>query len=300
MSTLKNILVLQLAEQHSQDLASIFYEIERSSLEMKSFAIRTVCNPEDAREILEHESIDVILIEINGELPRYQRIIEEMAEYIELKPVYFVADEYDEDFALGWLELGVQDYLLRRDINPDILYRTIQFGMRRFELVKKYREQTIIDDLTGILNRKGFTTLSNQYLKVATRKKKSAHLLYLDIDNLKTINDLFGHREGDSAIIETANIIKNCFRTSDVTGRMGGDEFASFLFDTKPVDESLILNRLMQSFDDFNQVSTRSYPLSVSIGLTYFTPDHQVPLDALIDEADRAMYQKKMIKKRMV
>jgi two-component system cell cycle response regulator len=299
VTDLKNILVVQLAKKQGQDLSSLFYEIERTTLENRSFVIRTVSSPLEAREILDNETIDVILVEINGELDRYRDIISELTEYFELKPVFFIADSYDRDFALGWLELGVQDYLLVKDINPDILYRSIMFGMRRFEQVKRYRQQTIIDDMTGIFNRKGFLTMSDHYLKIASRKKKSAHLMYIDIDNLKTINDLFGHREGDEAIIQTAGLVSSCFRDSDITGRMGGDEFASFLFDTRPVDEIIILNRVLQRFEEYNQESSKNYPLSVSVGLTFFDPEHVVPLDTLIDQADKAMYVKKMVKKRV-
>ena len=93
-------------------------------------------------------------------------------------------------------------------------------------------ERALTDDLTGIYNRRGFFFLANQQIEMAIRNKRMLLLLYLDIDNFKNINDELGHENGDRALIESANILKNTFRKSDIIARIGGDEFVVFPIDT--------------------------------------------------------------------
>ena len=81
------------------------------------------------------------------------------------------------------------------------------------------------DELTGLYNRRGFITLAEQQLKIADRMKTSILLLFGDLDGMKFINDTFGHQEGNQALIDTTNILKDTFRGSDILARVGGDEF---------------------------------------------------------------------------
>ena len=89
---------------------------------------------------------------------------------------------------------------------------------------EKLREMSLMDDLTGLYNRRGFLTLATQQLKIAHRLKQGLALFYLDLDRMKWINDTLGHREGDRALIDTASILRNTFRASDIVARIGGDE----------------------------------------------------------------------------
>jgi GGDEF domain-containing protein len=84
----------------------------------------------------------------------------------------------------------------------------------------------VVDELTQLCNRRGFDHLSSYALKMCRRLGKPALLLYLDLDGFKRINDNLGHSEGDQALREFAVALKHAFRTSDVLGRIGGDEFA--------------------------------------------------------------------------
>src|SRR5208282_5416520 len=90
---------------------------------------------------------------------------------------------------------------------------------------EKLHALSITDDLTGLFNRRGFYTFAEQQLKLAGRQKKKIYMLYADQDNLKEINDTWGHQEGDAALVDIAAIFKECFRDSDVVARIGGDEF---------------------------------------------------------------------------
>lgn len=95
--------------------------------------------------------------------------------------------------------------------------------LKRME--KELRELSLIDELTGLYNRRGFLAMFEQFIKIARRQKNMVFMLYADLDNLKVINDTYGHNEGDMALREVATIFKETFRDSDILARIGGDEF---------------------------------------------------------------------------
>ena len=93
------------------------------------------------------------------------------------------------------------------------------------------REASVTDELTGLLNRRGFMLLADQQLKLATRERRRSILLFIDLNGMKTINDNLGHDVGDKALKDTAALLKRVFRSTDVIGRLGGDEFVVFASD---------------------------------------------------------------------
>jgi two-component system cell cycle response regulator len=111
---------------------------------------------------------------------------------------------------------------------------------------------------------------------------------------MKFINDEFGHDEGDQALINTARILKKTFRESDIIGRMGGDEFAVFLTnDSEPNSENKIIKHVMENLKSFNEQNQHRYRLSLSLGIAHENPEHPCPIDKLITQADKLMYEQK-------
>jgi diguanylate cyclase (GGDEF)-like protein/PAS domain S-box-containing protein len=161
---------------------------------------------------------------------------------------------------------------------------------------------SLIDDLTGLYNRRGFLTLAKQQLRIAGRTKKNLLAIYADIDQLKQINDSFGHRVGSLALIETANILKETFRSSDIIARIGGDEFVVLAIETSKSGEKSIASRFQQNLDLHNSKRNRpyNYSLSISIGISRYNPKDPCSLDELVDRADRLMYKEKRRKKEKV
>jgi diguanylate cyclase (GGDEF)-like protein len=118
-------------------------------------------------------------------------------------------------------------------------------------------------------------------------------LFFADIDGLKQINDAHGHIEGDLAIIRTAHALQRTFRNSDVIARLGGDEFAVIALEaSSQEDEGSILRRLTAHLHALNEAQSR-YDLKVSVGTARYDPRNPAPLAELLEQADRAMYQKK-------
>ena len=158
------------------------------------------------------------------------------------------------------------------------------------DIEKKLRILTLNDQLTGLYNRRGFNTLTIQQMKFADRMKKGLCILYADLDNLKWINDNFGHREGDEAIRSVAKIFRNTFRDSDIIARVGGDEFAVCVTGAEKEDLPLIKARLQKTVKEYNKLHSTQFDISISIGTAYYDPENPLNIDELLTEADARMY----------
>jgi len=153
------------------------------------------------------------------------------------------------------------------------------------------------DELTGLFNRRGFLALAGQQLKISHRLKKGMLLLSADMDDLKKINDTFGHREGDRALTEIACVLRESFRDGDIIARIGGDEFVVLLIGPVTGKWDVYVTRLQKKMALRNKKPGRGYMLSISIGLAYYDPRTSYSIDDLIAAADKIMYEQKRIKK---
>lgn len=161
-------------------------------------------------------------------------------------------------------------------------------------LEHELRAMSLVDELTGLYNRRGFMMLVQQHLKLATRMRKGVFLLFADMDGLKDINDRFGHIEGDRALVEVAEVLKQTFRDSDVVARISGDEFAAVAIDADGIGVGILSNRFQDNLESDNtKKPDRPYKLSVSLGIAYCKPDEPCTVDELLRRADALMYEKK-------
>jgi diguanylate cyclase (GGDEF)-like protein len=165
---------------------------------------------------------------------------------------------------------------------------------------EQLRVQSLTDELTGVYNRRGFLAMAEQHVKMSRRLKKGMTIIAVDTDGLKTINDRYGHQEGDAAIAETALILKQCFRESDIIGRMGGDEFAVLLLEGVDIPpEQTLIDRLNAHLRARNENKGRDYQLSFSTGIFRCAPECTKSLDELLARADALMYQQKQNKRTL-
>lgn len=162
----------------------------------------------------------------------------------------------------------------------------------------RLRSLSLSDGLTGLNNRRGFMILATGLLKFTRRAGYSLCLLYIDLDSLKYINDTFGHTAGDTAITHFARILTDTFRDSDVIGRMGGDEFVALIIDATESDLAGMQARLQSNVDAHNLQSERGYALSFSLGVIRVDSKSTITMEALLSQADAAMYKHKQGRKR--
>jgi diguanylate cyclase (GGDEF)-like protein/PAS domain S-box-containing protein len=163
----------------------------------------------------------------------------------------------------------------------------------RVQMEEELRAMALRDDLTGLYNRRGFTLLAEQHLKIANREKRRLILIYTDIDNLKLINDTYGHPKGDLALKDVAMILKATYRKSDVIARIGGDEFVLLALESEPASPQTLTYRLEKDLKTHNAKKDRPYELSLSIGWACYDPQNPRSLEELLHNADQAMYNQK-------
>jgi diguanylate cyclase (GGDEF)-like protein/PAS domain S-box-containing protein len=162
----------------------------------------------------------------------------------------------------------------------------------------KLKSLSFTDELTGLYNRRGLHSLVEQLFKLSKRQKKGMFMLYADIDNLKAINDTWGHKEGDLVIIDIANILKMNYRDSDVVARIGGDEFVVIPVGTAGDNTEEITARLQKSIQVHNAKVNRSYKLSLSAGIAYCDPETPCSVEELLAQGDKLMYEQKKYKQK--
>lgn len=174
----------------------------------------------------------------------------------------------------------------------NVLQRAASCAVRQSLMDREIRSLAVTDELTGLYNRRGFLASAMHQLKLAHRHSQDVILLFMDMDNLKGINDAFGHREGDLAIIRAADALDATFRDSDILARLGGDEFAVLASEASVSNREAIVARVDRSLEKANAEESR-YKLSFSIGMARFDPETACSLGELILRADQNMYANK-------
>lgn len=172
------------------------------------------------------------------------------------------------------------------------LQRAVLCVVKRSLLDRELRSLALTDDLTGLYNRRAFLALATQQLRVMRRRGQGLLLFFADVDNLKDINDSYGHREGDLALTRAADALERTFRDSDIMARLGGDEFGVLALEATCPSQEGMLHRLEQRLQESNGDESR-YQLSLSAGVARFDPKHSASLGDLMAQADQAMYEEK-------
>jgi diguanylate cyclase (GGDEF)-like protein len=248
-----------------------------------------------ALRLLAQEDFDLVLLDLylpdSHGLDTFLQIYEQTPQV----PVVVVGDEEQQPLALEVIREGAQDYLVRRAVEKDALEKTILYALERQRYRTMLQNLSMRDELTGLLNRRGFLSLAGQHLKIAQRSNWMIMLLFADLDELKEINDQFGHVEGDEALRSVSRILRQTFRASDIIARLGGDEF--IVLAVKITDEGIkiIAKRLREKVQKTNQ-NNPHYQISLSFGVVKFDPQAMLSLEEMIAQADKALYESKETK----
>jgi len=178
-----------------------------------------------------------------------------------------------------------------------ILQKLRESNLERQEMIQRLEGFSVTDELTGLYNRRGFFTITREYLNLGIRKNIRMYLLFIDMDDLKVTNDTYGHHVGDEALRQLAQILRSTFRNSDIKGRMGGDEFAIFPIDSTEEGVAAATHRLAQNIAAFNESGMTPFKISISTGVSCFDPASPETMEKLMMAADKKMYQNKSAKR---
>ncbi len=229
---------------------------------------------------------DIVMPEMDG-----IALIKEVSKHYQSLSVMVITGHAEDYSAETAIASGAREFIHKP-------FSVSEFRIRFDKMMRDHRGEealltlSLTDELTDLYNRRRFFVLAEQCIKVAIRAKKQPLLLYIDMDDLKWINDHRGHNEGDQALIALASILKKTFRESDIIARIGGDEFVVLLESTDENDEILI-TRLYENIGDYNAKVSQDYKLSVSVGTAHFDPEYPISIDQLLSKADALMYAQK-------
>lgn len=257
-----------------------------------SYLLRHADRLSRALVLLRQEQFDIVLLDLN--LPDSVGLDTLRITRSEAPDaaIIVLTGEDDDELGAQVVREGAQDFLTKGKFPIETLGRSILYAIERHGRYQDLRNLALLDELTGLFNRRGFMALAWHQLKVATRRKRPITVLFVDIDGMKKINDTQGHHHGDAALLAVADILRGGFRESDIVARVGGDEFCALLVDDLGTDP---LTRVHSCLDTLNSTDA-AHPLSVSMGVARYDADHPCSVEELIERADEDMYRAKRAK----
>ena len=244
----------------------------------------------EALEKIKNDSFDAAVIDIVMPHLDGVTLTEELLKLYSNLPIMLITGQAQEHSAESAMAAGAREFI-RKPFSVE------EFIMRFDKMMRDYKEEkallalSLTDELTGLCNRRRFFILTEQYLKAAIRRKERPLLFFIDMDDLKGINDRYGHNEGDRTLIDLANILKKTFRESDIIARIGGDEFV-VLLESSDESSKALTTRLYENVRDYNTQRSERI-LSISLGTAQFDPEYPISIDELLSKADTLMYAHK-------
>ena len=190
------------------------------------------------------------------------------------------------------IHLDVRSARTLHEGRPAVMGSMVDITARK-QLEESLRNLSLVDELTGLYNRRGFTTLAEGHLILALRKRRPLLLISADVDDLKGINDRYGHAAGDQALVAAAALLRSTYRSADIIARLGGDEFTVFPLEAADESATVLLERLQGNLRDVQRPASVGYQLSMSAGMARLDPHRCTNVEALLVEADRELYQQK-------
>ncbi|PHV71231.1 hypothetical protein CS063_05945 [Sporanaerobium hydrogeniformans] len=215
---------------------------------------------------------------------------------ISVHPIFFS----NEQLGVIVLELAPENYYLIETLTIEIgcaIKLSSIFASQKC-IEKKLETLSQTNELTGLLNRRGFFNSAEEKYKLFKKQHLKGILFFADMDGLKMINDTYGHHEGDFAISSMANILRETFSSEDIISRMGGDEFTIFCINKDSSFIESVSAHIQNLCNNFNNSSHKPYELSISIGALPFTSDENATLESLLSRADKLLYSQKQIRKK--
>lgn len=264
--------------------ALMLVEQERPDLVLMDIRLKgQMDGVEAARRIREAHAIPVVYLTSHSDAATLSRALE-------AGPAGFVCKPFDEAALRAALQIALRQTKVERELRERQTQAEAEVDALK-ETQSALVQSAITDELTGLYNRRGFMLEGERRIGIARRKDRCVSIAFADLDGMKRVNDELGHAVGDQLLLDAARVLKSSFRDGDLIARLGGDEFVAMLVDTDPSFTTHIAPRVERMVVAFNGESSRSYQLSISLGVATWEPrDGAVWLDQLIERADSAMY----------
>lgn len=279
---------LLLIEDNPGD-ARLIHELLREATD-RSFELTHVKSLQAGFRHLHNDAIGIILTDLN--LPDSHQLATFDALYDQAShvPIVVLTSMADDQIAVEAVRRGAQDYLVKGAVDARGLVTALRHAVERHRAHRDLLKLAHVDELTGLLNRRGFREAALQHDRLCGRTGQGYLLLFIDVNNLKAINDTSGHVAGDATLERVAEALRTTFRASDILGRWGGDEFVVIATNVAKSDTERIVSRLLDNTNITCYAEPSIHPLSISVGSAYRSPEQTPSIDELIAAADAAMY----------
>lgn len=265
-------------------------------LKAHGYRIAMAQNGRQAIEYVEKKNPDLILMDIM--MPGMDGL--ETCQAIKANekgvdiPIIFITALTESGNKLKAFEVGGVDYITKPFMKEEVLARVkVHIGLKK--AMERLQQMVVTDEMTGVFNRRYAYEVLSREMSVAKRNNTLFTLCFVDIDNLKVINDTYGHEKGDQLINEVVKGFTGAIRTSDYIFRMGGDEFLLLFPGTDIEDATILVQRL---YDKINRKEICGMPIDFSVGFAKFGSNDDINSEELIKTADDAMYEQKQQKKK--
>ncbi|MFQ5685641.1 MAG: diguanylate cyclase domain-containing protein, partial [Candidatus Scalindua sp.] len=242
---------------------------------------------------LDNDNYDIILLDLS--LPDVQGVdtVARVCEKAPDIPVVVMSATDDETMAIKALQKGAEEYLVKGKVKSQALSRILRYAIMRHKGRAELHSLSLVDDLTSLYNKRGFMLFAQQQLSLSVRAKRGMILFFIKLNGLKEIKDKSGHQSGDLALIETASILKEVFRDSDIVGRHAEDEFTAIAIESFDANNEIIITRLQDDLYSNNKQANRLYELSLSIGTAYYDTEELCSIEKLINRAEESMIEQR-------
>jgi diguanylate cyclase (GGDEF)-like protein len=242
---------------------------------------------------LESADFDVVLLDLNLPDSRELDTLTAVLDAAPDVPIIVLTATQSHEVGFQAIKLGAQDFLMKGDFNYLVLDRAIVYSIERHHLRRTLQRLAVIDELTGLYNRRGFQMIHSDIVQRQKWTKTRGYLCYFDLDRFKQINDTIGHRKGDEALAEFAAILKTAFRKDAFLVRLGGDEFLALGLEAAQGQAEASVKALQAALTERNRSKDSPFPLDASCGIAHFDQDGPFTAEDLTAAADAALYRDK-------
>ncbi len=250
-------------------------------------------------QALREDDYDIVLSDLNVPDSEGLKTLAAIAAVAPDVPVVVLTATDGDEIGIRAVQLGAQDFLVKGDFNEAALLRSVLHSIERHRMQRMIRELAIIDELTGLYNRRGFNSLAAGVYARGLESDDQGFICYFDLDRFKQINDKLGHQTGDEALTEFAAALRNVWRKDTVLARMGGDEFIAMGVESRSNQVEETVNQLVALLADHNAQPDARFALETSAGFARFGRGETRSLEELLAAADSALYSNKDQRKRM-
>jgi diguanylate cyclase (GGDEF)-like protein len=271
--------------EDSLDVARLIHE-ELKDIPYSNIDMEVADRLKDGIDIIKRGDVDVILLDLSLPDSHGYDTFVRVHVHASQVPIVVLSGNSDELLAIKTIQAGAQDFLVKGELDAEVLVRSIHYSIERQKTTNELRSMLLYDRLTGLHNRRGLLTLAEQQMNISRRDKKDLFILFVDLHNMRLTDKANGYSVGDVALIETANILRKTFRTSDIIGRIDSDEFAVVPIDAHKSSIRIMDTRLLKNVQTFNTKNNNGFELSVKTGVTHYDQGEPISFEELLMRAD--------------